>query len=49
MGKTVPEYTQKQINKVFAQGIYFGYERLDDDEQEIVDNVLNDWYILKAE
>ena len=48
MGRPLPEYTQEELNKLFARYILYN-DQLDicDEDLDVLRHVANDWYILK--
>lgn len=50
-GKGIPEYTQRQLNELFARYILYTevVATMDADDFSILSHVANDWYILKGE
>ena len=50
-GKGIPEYTQRQLNNLFARYILYGGidASTPTEDYEVLRMVEDDWYILKGE
>jgi len=49
MSKSLPSYTQREINRAFAQALLVGYDHVGWDTQYLIRVVSSGMYVLKPE